>query len=206
MPGFRSLTLSALGLLAVLAAGHYALVRKHPPDRASELHARLPLSLWKRLVHLGLGSGFLVLAATGFLPALAGGERLGGYLLLLHFLGAGLFLPSLALAALAWAVPEERRRGRLDRGLFWSGLALGLAASLSSLLAMTPHFTPAEIEGLREAHRGSALALLLVVLLHTYLTVILRPGGLGLLWTGRKGLRPGIHDRTRLKPEREGLR
>ena len=137
--------------------------------------------------------GFVILAVTGFVPALILGEHSTGYLLMLHLTAAPVFAVSLVVLTLMWAhrcrftqsdwrwllclmrreaaskkpYPESVDFGQ--KVFFWLIILFALPAILSITLSMFPLFGTGGQEFLSQTHRYSALLLALVVIVHTYL-------------------------------------
>jgi hypothetical protein len=137
-------------------------------------------SAWARPERLAYGVvlvGVVIQAATGFGGKLLFGEN-AGWLLLIHMLGAPLFIVGLAGTAITWAercrfgtggTCVGRRLPPTQRLLFWAGLVFGLATVSTMLAAMLPVFGYAALDALREAHEFSALLLLVTVGAHVVL-------------------------------------
>ena len=157
---------------------------------------------FERIIHIGLSVGFLALAGTGF-TAVVQGIGLEDLLLQIHMAGAGLFILCLTAATVRWAadsrfVPADwpwlkacggflKRGGailptapdeRFDAGqklFFWLETTLGLACLMTALLSMFPILGSQEIATCIVIHAYFALALLLVVILHVYVGLIVKP-------------------------------
>jgi hypothetical protein len=101
------------------------------------------------------------LAATGYYPALAGHQPLGGYPLLIHTTLSGAFMGLLPLVALLWAERLGTRRcgSLILRLAFWLALLLGLTLAATMLLGMTPLFGSEGLHQLLETHRWAGVAL-----------------------------------------------
>jgi cytochrome b subunit of formate dehydrogenase len=147
----------------------------------------------KKLIYLLALLCFIVLAITGFYPAIVLGRHLSGYWLMLHVTFGGVFAACLAVLVLTWAhryrFSEDdwpwlqslvRRQAKnnflpessdLARKLaFWLVALLALPVMLSVVLSMFPLFGTQGQRLLAETHRYSALLFALVAIVHTYLT------------------------------------
>jgi len=148
----------------------------------------------KKLVYLLTLLCFLILAVTGFYPAIVLGEELSGYLSVLHVTAGGVFAACLALLALMWAhqhrfnendwpwlislvrhdargmfLPE--RSGLLRKICFWLIVILALPIMLSIVLSMFGLFGTAGPYFLADTHRYCALLFAMVAIVHIYLLV-----------------------------------
>jgi len=158
-----------------------------------------PLGILRKLVYLLMLLCFVVLAVTGFYPALILGKSLSGYLLMLHATFAPVFAACLAILAVMWAshcyftwgdwpwlqrlirrvilpvtankkpVCESSNLGQ--KITFWLIVLLALPLILSAVSSMFPLFGTHGQELLLDVHRYSALLLALVAIVHTYLVI-----------------------------------
>lgn len=149
----------------------------------------------RKLVYLLTLLCFLVLLVTGFCPRLFLGTPIAGYWLMLHATAAPVFAACLAVLAVMWAencrldknywpwlqrILQRQTKNQanpegheLARKLgFWIIMFLALPVILSIVLSMFPLFGTAWQELLAQVHRYCALALALVVIVHTYLMVL----------------------------------
>lgn len=123
----------------------------------------------------GLSAAFGALAASGavlqfisgFVVAWITGE-FGGYALLAHMTGAGLFVFGITGVAVLWAPGQRLDDGAsglqiIQRLLFWIGLTAAAVVISTMLAAMLPFFGYATQEGLVEAHEVSAIVFLLAL-------------------------------------------
>jgi len=147
----------------------------------------------KKLLYLLALFCFVVLAVTGFYPALVLGKELSGYLLMVHVTAGGVFAFCLAILALSWAhqyrfnendwpwlqslIRREARKKFLPetsdlvrKAAFWLIVLLALPVLLSTALSMFALFGTAGQHFLADTHRYSALAFALAAIVHTYLT------------------------------------
>lgn len=149
----------------------------------------------RKLVYLLALLCFLVLLVTGFFPRLFLGKPISGYWLMLHATAAPVFAACLAALAVMWAdncrlnknywpwlqrilqrqtknmrIPEKYELAR--KLAFWIIMFLALPVILSIVLSMFPLFGTYWQELLAQFHRYCALALALVVIVHTYLMVL----------------------------------
>jgi len=129
--------------------------------------------------HWIAGAGVAIQAVTGL-----GGKFLfggnDGWLLFVHMIGAPIFIVGLTATAIIWA---ERCRfgssaspagGGLNAGqklMFWIGLVLGSVVISSRLAAMVPVFGYAGQQALHEIHGISALVLVIVMAVHTFVSL-----------------------------------
>ncbi|MHC4482790.1 MAG: cytochrome b/b6 domain-containing protein [Planctomycetota bacterium] len=152
----------------------------------------------KKLIYLLVLLCFLVLAITGFYPALILGEHLSDYWLMLHVTVGGVFAACLAILALMWAhrcrfnendwpwlrslVRREGARNEflpessdlVQKTAFWLLVVVALPLMLSVVLSMFPLFGTAGQHFLANTHRYSALVFALVAIVHTYLIAQVR--------------------------------
>jgi len=126
--------------------------------------------------HTLLAAGLLVQAATGFGSKLIYGA-LGGWALLAHMAGGGLFLIGLTATAVVWAercrFGSSRAQAALTparKAMFWVTITLGLVVAATAVGAMTSLFTPEQQHMLIELHEKAALALLVTMIPHTILS------------------------------------
>jgi len=164
--GFVCAALIALLLLRLVAGfSPPAAQRSAPPARLGTL---------EHLVHALAIAGIGINATTGVLFGVVL-ENFGGWALLLHMVGAGLFVTGFTGTALLWMrryrrPTESESPGRLSlgqRALFCVVLLLGLLVMLPMLAAMLPVFGYAGQDWLVEAHEYFALLFLVALLAHT---------------------------------------
>ena len=129
------------------------------------------------LAHTVATIGFLITTITGLGGKFAYDE-VAGWSLLIHMLGAGVFLLGMAAVAIIWA---DRCRFGAETGLnlgqklvFWIALALGLAIMLSMLLAMLPSYSTAGQYVLLKVHEYCGLLFLVVMSVHTVVSLAAR--------------------------------
>jgi cytochrome b subunit of formate dehydrogenase len=146
----------------------------------------------RRIVFLLTVLVFLLLAITGFVPLLVLGDHLTGILLVIHVTVAPLFALSLSALALLWAhrLRFLRSDGEAVRELinnryqekeniirfawktcFWLVSVLSLPLMLTVILGLYPLFGTEGEEVLIRLHGYSALFLMLVAIVHLYLTI-----------------------------------
>ncbi|MFH1746326.1 MAG: hypothetical protein ABIG44_04705 [Planctomycetota bacterium] len=129
--------------------------------------------------------GALIQAVTGFLMVLM--EFLGpliasefsGWLLLAHMVGAPLFVVGLTGTVVHWA--PRCRFGARPSGLFtgqkfmfWISTVVGFITMLAMLAAMVPVFGYAGQEELVEIHLISAILFVVVMIVHTFVSLAAR--------------------------------
>lgn len=150
--------------------------------------SRVPIV--RRIVYLASLGLALVLAITAFTHVILLGKHVSGVMLVVHVTVAPFFAVALAVLALVWAhrlrlrvgdwhaawrlamghVPETSLLVRfIVRGGFWFVLLCSLPLLLSIILSLYPLFGTEGQELLRQIHGYSALALILVTLLHTHI-------------------------------------
>jgi hypothetical protein len=129
----------------------------------------------EHLIHGLAGLGVVTQALTGFSHSLGFGE-LGGWKLLIHMSGAGMFTLGLVGVTLLWAgrcrfgsaAPTPRvPLNSAQKTLFWLGLLSGWLVMLPMLLAMLPLFGTVVQRQLIELHEAAALAFVAIMVLHT---------------------------------------
>jgi hypothetical protein len=173
---------SGLGLLIVLASVVFHALRARPsrPAAAGAGQARG----WRRWVSgaalAAMTLGLVASAATGFASVfLFGSGTLSGWLLLIHFAAAPLFLAGLAgvvilegerhrpscgpdaqggqhKSAAASAPPQGAAPGALERAVFWLLAAFGLSTGLSIAVCLEAFFSAETQYTLYAVHRVSA--------------------------------------------------
>lgn len=156
--------------------------RSPGPGTPADQTAVRGLTRCEHIVHTVAIVGFAVQALTGLYAKYVVGE-FTGWPLLIHMLGAPLFIVGLALVTIVWA--DRCRFGGGDAGppggltfgqklVFWIGILLGLAVIGSMLTAMLPVFGYAGQELLEEVHEISALLLVAVMVVHTIVSLAAR--------------------------------
>jgi cytochrome b subunit of formate dehydrogenase len=157
-----------------------------------------PAGVFRKLIYLLALLCFVVLAITGFYPTLILGEHISGYLLMIHATFAPILAICLAILAVMWA--RNCRFNRNDwpwfqrivqrvtlvksaneeiscksligqKIAFWLIIFLALPLILSIVLSMFPYFGTYWQELLLSVHRYTALALAILVIVHTYLLI-----------------------------------
>jgi hypothetical protein len=147
------------------------------------------LAIVRRFVYQVAYVLFLLLATTAFVPVLFVGEHLSGALLVIHVTLAPFFALTLAGLALLWAqrlrfrssdwhIPKRLVQRQLPEATpvvrfivkagFWLVLVLSLPLMLSIIFGLYPWFGTEGQEFLRTIHGYSALALIVVILVHTH--------------------------------------
>ncbi len=206
---FRVVAIVCLVAVVIDSLVHYARfgrkVRAAGPSGGSGDLRRF--GLIERAALVGFALTLLCLAVTGLAANLLFGEKLEGWLLMIHVGAGGGFILCLLLMAVFWAEDcrfrghdaEFRRAareqpaepapaGRFDAGqkvTFWAALILGLITTLTMMVSMLPVFSPEGMEVLRDIHRYCGLLLGLFAYIHVYQTVIVRRGRLGWLVSGK---------------------
>lgn len=189
-------------IAAALLACLVHLVKFRPGNRIDRAPRDLRrYSVLERLIHLAVTGSFVVLAITGFWPAVLG-QRLSGWWMMAHVAFGGVFAAAVAAMAVRWAHecrfsdhdwPKHRGQalfsqttrkesqspskfGPCQKALFWFAVLSGLVTTLTMMVSMTPIFGPEGIEVLLVIHQWSALALLAAIIVHAYLQTLGRPG------------------------------
>ncbi len=203
---FRTLTIYTIVGVVALALLHFLFAGRKVSVPSGGTKVRR-YNIWERLVHLALTVSFLVLAITGFAEVFEG-ERMEGFVLMIHATFAPVFACSVAAMMLTWAgdcrfeshdrawlraggcccsckdVPAGRFSGG-QKMLFWLTGILTLVLTLSMVASMFPIFSGHGMEILLQIHRYSALLLVVVMLMHAYATLMVRRGGFWALVTGK---------------------
>jgi cytochrome b subunit of formate dehydrogenase len=205
MTTFQTITILAVaGAAAVLALHFLAAGRRL--CREAKAAPRRPLGRWQRLLYAVTILSLLVLVFTGFWPAVRG-EPLRGWLLMIHNSAAPAFAIGLLVLAFLWAErrparlvespavePRQARPARVATGapgatasatgfgrgqrlVFWAAALLATTLVLTMMFSMVQIFGTPGQELLFEIHRYSALAMVLVAMVHGYLVALAR--GLG---------------------------
>ena len=157
--------LSILGLLMAVALPllDYAVFR--PRRIASGATAAMRRA--ERLIHAAFLIALAGMALSGIAP-LAFGERMHGWLLILHMTLAPLFSACIAALALLWTVQarparsdpfEPARVSTGDAVTMWLVVAAGFVTILSAMLGMMSWFGSDAQEVLLNLHRVSAIVL-----------------------------------------------
>lgn len=205
---FRIIVL--VGVAATVAAvfGHFALFGPKKVQGGRQRVVRR-FSLWEQFVHLVTLAGFLTLAATGFIAAFGAEARLHGWLWVIHFLAAPVFVLGLVGMTISWAkdglfephdwewarkaggylwgdkhAPADRFNAG-QKGYLWAVGLLGLATLVSGLGRVNPLFDVLGQDILYQVHRYGALFFIMAAIVHLYLGTIANPGTLGAMLFGR---------------------
>ncbi|HIJ72332.1 MAG TPA: hypothetical protein HPP87_13405 [Planctomycetes bacterium] len=209
---FRYITIAGLVLVIAIIATHRIVASPRKPKGKQSYNPLralvylltlllLPQRLGffgriRKLLYLLALLCFIILAVTGFYPALVLNQRLSGYLLMIHVTAGGVFAACLALLALMWAdlcrfdkfdlkwitglfchteeYQAKNTHTRLfPKLIFWLILIAALPLILSVVLSMFPMFgTEWQILS-AGIHRYSALAFAVLAVLHIYMLAIL---------------------------------
>jgi formate dehydrogenase gamma subunit len=199
---FRTISIVALASVAAALVVHLLAFRLRDRGVGKGTRALRRFGLWERLVQAGTLATFLIVAASGLVPAVALGDPLLGWWGVVHVAVAPAFAVCVALLTLTWA---ERCRfeahdwewakalgGYLGRkrdapaGWFnaeqkafvWMAAVLTIVLVLTGLGRMHPLLDATGQRVLIEAHRYAALLLTLAVVVHVYLSFLATPGGL----------------------------
>jgi len=217
---FRAISIAALVVTFGAMVLHYLAVVLRRPGVHDRLYDVRRLTLWERLVLLGMFVGVGVLAATSFLPRLASDALMSGYVLMIHVTFGGVFAACLAASAVTWAwdtrfvrrdldwvrgggclrAARELPAGRFDaaqKAMFWVLLALGVVSGLTMAASMVPLLGQAGQHLMFDVHRYVGLVLLAVALWLAYWSLIARPGA----WKGVVGGKVGRQWARRYHPD-----
>ncbi|OQA00814.1 MAG: hypothetical protein BWY71_00613 [Planctomycetes bacterium ADurb.Bin412] len=163
--GLRGLTVAA-----ALAAGSKIAAAEQPVPFSNRWYGLL-----KKLIYLAGLLCFLILAGTGFYAFFITGKPMTGYLLMLHCTVAPPFMICLALLILLGAHPSRFLAATsvcpLRKLCFWLIGLLALPVMLSSVLSMFNLFGTTGQFFLYHAHQYTTIALAVLVVIHTLLTL-----------------------------------
>lgn len=167
----------ALVLLRGFSDGFHWAAFGEVPRAAAECAAAAPrgMSAAQVVFHTLAKLGILIGALTAFGSEIVWGE-FGGWALVLHMGGAGVFIVGLTGVALLWARQSrlQPRDGSLTPGqrvMFWVGLLVSWVVLVTMLAAMWPVFGYAGQHNLVELHELAALVLLAVMVVHTVISL-----------------------------------
>ena len=197
-----------LGTVAAIAVHYLAVGPKHR-ELGNEKRDVRRFSLWERLIHAGTLFTFLALAVTGFASATVLGGPVLGWWGVVHVAMAPAFAVGVAAITLTWAEDccfraydwewakglggylrgnQDLPAGRFtaeQKARLWGTALLAIVATLSGLGRMFPLLDPTGQRVLYEAHRYSALLLVLSVIVHLYLRSLACPGTLFAMISGK---------------------
>jgi hypothetical protein len=174
-------TLTTIGILIAIALPliDMALFR---PTRKGLGSARM-LRI-ERLIYLLFLIAVILQAISSFGMIIAG-QRMHGWMLVLHMSVAGLFAVTLTVLAVLWgeqasferapAVPATARFYSGEKVAFWLTLLAGFSTILSAMLGMMTWFGSEGQITLLRIHRYSALLLLICTVFHGYRLLAGRP-------------------------------
>lgn len=149
-------------------------------------------SISRKLIYLLALFSLLILSVTGFYQPLVHGKSISGYWMMLHSTFSPVFAVCLAALAAMWSrnclldknywpwLQKLLRRQAPNRAAvekyelvlklaFWLIILLALSVILSIVSSMFPVFGTAGLKFLLNVHRYSALLLVLLAIVHTYL-------------------------------------
>ena len=197
-----------LGTVAAIAVHYLAVGPKHR-ELGNEKRDVRRFSLWERLIHAGTLFTFLALAVTGFASATVLGAPVLGWWGVVHVAMAPAFAAGVAAITLTWAEDccfraydwewakglggylrgnQDLPAGRFtaeQKARLWGTALLAIVATLSGLGRMFPLLDPTGQWVLYEAHRYSALLLVLWAVVHIYLRSLACPGTLFAMISGK---------------------
>ena len=180
--------ISAIVLIASVGAifAHRAIVRR------TETMDAVQQGPWLRIIRpfawFILAASIVLLGAIGFLEATIEGEKVHGFLLMVHVTFGGVFAFMMAVVALLEGNrytfdPGDFSPGRRSVGCrkiaFWAVVALTIPVTLSMVLSMTPLWGTAGQQFLYELHRYSTLSFAVAALWLAYLALRTRPSHAG---------------------------
>lgn len=197
--------ISILGLSGTLGAIvlHYLVFgpKRLPPAGSDGARATVRrFSIWERLVHFATASSFVLLAVSGFWPAIAAGDELHGWLWLVHAAAGAVFAVAMVFMTFSWAMDcrfapydwawvrcfggylggnKHAPAGRFNAGqkvFLWHVAAFGLITIVTGLGLMAPMFDDAVQAIVYEVHRYASLLFLTSILVHLYLGTFANPG------------------------------
>jgi len=175
MSAFQIVTIAAVGATLAALAVHFAAAGRRRP---AEGPARVRLGPWQRLVYGVMMLALAVLAGTALWAAVCG-ERLSGWLLLVHNAAAGPFALGLVVLAILWAErcrfaagPEPALFAPAQRAVFWVAAVLAAVLILSMMLCWVRLFGTSGQELLLEVHRYAAVGMVVTALVHLYLVAL----------------------------------
>jgi hypothetical protein len=189
------LRLGSWNAVMLFVLGRWTRAREIWAQRAA-LRTDRTLTVARRVFYMVTLPLFLALAVTAFVPVLFLGERVSGVLLVIHVTIAPFFSLFFTALALLWAhrlrlhagdwhvageattprtgsssgraAPVKAIRLIVKAG-FWFALVVSLPLMLSIILGLYPLFGTEGQEYLMRIHGYSALALFLIVVVHTYI-------------------------------------
>jgi hypothetical protein len=170
-------TLTTLGILIAIALPLLDVALFRPGRRAL---AKSRLLKIERLIYLFFLVSLLLQAISSFGMILVG-QRMHGWMLVLHMSVAGLFAVTLTVLAVLWAEQSSFERGGEPRFYtgekvaFWLILLTGLATIATAMLGMMSWFGSVGQVMLLRVHRYSALLLLICAVFHGYRLLAGRP-------------------------------
>ena len=173
---FASCAVIALVLLIVGVRAAVAI-----PDAPENTSVPLPLCpkpgiifLLVKLAFFLCLLSFCVLSVTGFGPLLLG-ERLQGYLLMLHVTFAPVFIAAAAgIAVFADHRSMFSQKNPFSKVIFWGLLMLSLPVTLTMALCMLPVFGSHGQEALLVAHRWFALLFAFILFIEFCLLIYIK--------------------------------
>jgi len=205
---FQILSILGIGGAVGVCLIHYVLVGRRMPHPGHGQRRLLRYNLWERFLHVVLLALFAVLLVTGFWSVIVHGERLAGYMLMIHTTCGAVFAVAVAAMLVTWAADHAftdhdcqwlkaggccSARGDLPAGrfnaadkiYFWLAAPLVLVLLLSMLLSMVTVFGTEGQELMLLVHRAAAIALVVFTIWHAYGTTLVKPGGLTAILWGR---------------------
>jgi hypothetical protein len=174
-------TLTTIGILIAIALPLIDMALFRPARRGLGSARMLRI---ERLIYLLFLLAVLLQAVSSFGMIIAG-ERMHGWMLVMHMSMAGLFAVTLTALAVLWAEQASFERGAAlpaiarfysgEKVAFWLTLIAGLATIVSAMLGMMTWFGSDGQVTLLRVHRYSALLLLICTVFHGYRLLAGRP-------------------------------
>lgn len=207
---FKTIVLLGIAATVVAIAGHYVIFGPKRLDKGASYKPTVRrFSLWERFIHLVTLASFAVLVISGLLGVFGTEARLYGWLWIIHYMAAPIFILGLFGLIVSWAKdglfipqdwdwakcfggylwgPKHAPAGRFNAGqkaYLWTVGLFGLAAVISGLGRVWPLFDVTGQEILYQVHRYTSLLFVLAAIVHLYLGTICNPGTLGAMLTGK---------------------
>jgi hypothetical protein len=172
-------TLTTIGILIAIALPLIDMALFRPARRGLGSVRMLRI---ERLIYLLFLLAVALQAISSFGMILVG-QRMHGWMLVIHMSVAGLFAVTLTVLAVLWAEQASFERNDTpprfyagEKVAFWLTLLAGLSTILSAMLGMMSWFGSEGQIVLLRVHRYSALLLLICVVFHGYRLLMGRPG------------------------------
>ncbi len=197
---YRLISAILLGVMVLLLVGHFLVFGARRLFGAKEPRPRRKPHWWERLLVAVLAVSFVVLLVTSFYAALLLEARMTGWVLMAHTAAGAFFAPTLAALAVTWAhrcrfsasdLPRRFRPANIEhtpkgpnaldagqKAVFWFAILAGIVLIMTIMLSMLKLYGTAGQVLLYEIHRYTALAFVIVVIIHAYRTKLGKPRGI----------------------------